>query len=173
LVVDVFSRYLWVEMLKTKDEALAYLKKIMTREENEQGSKLKALRTDREGNYIPIFSQYFAHLRIFGCFAHVKDVGPRVTRLSDRSKKMMLLEAGTEGYQLLDPLTGRLHVSRDVIFEEDQDWCWNNSNSEPEEIKCRLSLSRNRFSRCESVPSNTCYTTSSTPTRDSVGNSTI
>jgi hypothetical protein len=87
LVVDVFSRYLWVEMLKPNDEALAYLKKIMTREENEQGSKLKALRTDREGNSIPICSQYFAHLRTFGCVAHVKDVGPRVTNCLTGQRK--------------------------------------------------------------------------------------
>jgi hypothetical protein len=36
-------------MLKTKDEALAYLKKIKTRAEVENGSKVKALRTGRGG----------------------------------------------------------------------------------------------------------------------------
>jgi hypothetical protein len=40
---------MWVEMLKTKDEALAYLKKIKTRAEVENGSKVKALRTDQGG----------------------------------------------------------------------------------------------------------------------------
>jgi hypothetical protein len=45
-------------MLKTKDEALAYLKKIKTRAEVENGSKVKALRTGRGGNSIPVYSQY-------------------------------------------------------------------------------------------------------------------
>jgi hypothetical protein len=50
---------------------------------------------------------------------------------------MVLLgyETGTKEYRLLDPLTGRLHVSSDVSFEQDQEWCWNSSNSEPEEIE--------------------------------------
>jgi hypothetical protein len=42
---------MWVEMLKTKYEALVYLKKIKTRAEVEKGSKVKALRTDRGGEF--------------------------------------------------------------------------------------------------------------------------
>jgi hypothetical protein len=62
------------------------------------------------------------HLRTFGCIAHVKNIGPVINKLSDKSKKMVFLgcEAGTKGYRLLDPSTNRLHVSRDVVFEEDQ-----------------------------------------------------
>jgi histone deacetylase 1/2 len=61
----------------------------------------------------------------------VKNIGPRINKLSDRSKKMVFLgyEAGTKGYWLLDPSTNRLHVSRDVVFKEDQSWHWSNSSS--------------------------------------------
>jgi hypothetical protein len=38
-------------------------------------------------------------------------------------------ESGTKGYRLLDPATNKLVVSRDVIFEENQPWNWNNSMS--------------------------------------------
>jgi len=61
-----------------------------------------------------------SHLRTFGCVAHVKHNGPGLSKLSDRSSKMVFIgyESGTKGYRLYDPSTGRLVVSRDVIFEE-------------------------------------------------------
>lgn len=34
-------------------------------------------------------------------------------------------EEGTKGYRLLDPVTRTLHISRDVIFEENLGWDWN------------------------------------------------
>ena len=66
------------------------------------------------------------HLRTFGCVAHVKTVGPGVSKLSDRSTKMVFVgyETGTKGYHVYDPMTKRLHVSRDVIFEENIGWDW-------------------------------------------------
>ena len=66
------------------------------------------------------------HLRTFGCVAHVKTVGPGVSKLSDRSTKMVFVgyETGTKGYRVYDPMTKRLHVSRDVIFEENIGWNW-------------------------------------------------
>ena len=51
LVVDDHSRYMWVEMLKFKSEALSYFKKIKIRAETELDSKLKAIRTDRKGEF--------------------------------------------------------------------------------------------------------------------------
>ena len=33
-------------------------------------------------------------------------------------------ETGTKGYRVYDPVTKKLHISRDVIFEEGQAWNW-------------------------------------------------
>jgi hypothetical protein len=54
-----------------------------------------------------------------------------VGKLSDRSSKMVLLgyEPGTKGYRLVDPTTEKLHISRDVVFEEHEAWDWNNHNT--------------------------------------------
>jgi hypothetical protein len=52
LVVDEYSRYMWVEMLRTKDQALECFKKIQLRAEVESDGKLKALRTDRGGEFV-------------------------------------------------------------------------------------------------------------------------
>jgi len=54
LVVDDHSRYMWVEILQSKDQALECFKKIKSRAEVESGGKLKALRTDRGVNLLPI-----------------------------------------------------------------------------------------------------------------------
>jgi hypothetical protein len=45
-IVDDFSRYMWLELLATKDEALGYLKKFKAATELESGHRLMAVRTD-------------------------------------------------------------------------------------------------------------------------------
>lgn len=59
LIVDDHSRYMWVEMLRTKDEAFRFFRKIKALAENERDVKLKAFRTDRGGEFNSIeFSDY-------------------------------------------------------------------------------------------------------------------
>ena len=51
LLVDDFSRVMWVYMLKTKDEALDSFKKFKALVENGREEKVKVLRTDRGGEF--------------------------------------------------------------------------------------------------------------------------
>lgn len=51
LLVDDFSRAMWVYMLKTKDEALGCFKKFKAVVEKEAESGIKTLRTDRGGEF--------------------------------------------------------------------------------------------------------------------------
>jgi len=51
LIVDDYSRYMWIELLRSKNEALAYLKKVKTSAETELEGKLKTVRTDRGGEF--------------------------------------------------------------------------------------------------------------------------
>jgi hypothetical protein len=213
LVVDDHSRYMWVELLKAKDEALQYFKKIKQQAELECGKKMKAMRTDRGGEFnsnlftaftnntgikhytttayspqkngvverrnqtivemarcllkskdvpprfwgeavvtvvfilnraptksLQNMTPYEAwhgkkprvdHMKTFGCVAHVKKVGPGITKLSDRSTKMVFLgyKSGTKGYRVFDPVNNQLHVSRDVVFEEQEKWNWDTPRS--------------------------------------------
>lgn len=66
------------------------------------------------------------HLRVFGCVAHMKIPSVHTTKLNDRSKMVVHLgrEVGTKAYRLYDPITGSIHVSRDVVFEEKRAWTW-------------------------------------------------
>jgi hypothetical protein len=67
-----------------------------------------------------------SHLRTFGCGAHVKNTGPGVSKLSDRSTPMIFIgyETGTKGYRFYDPVAKKLCVSRDAIFQESKAWDW-------------------------------------------------
>ena len=60
-----------------------------------------------------------SHLRIFGSIVFVKTTG-RLSKLEYRSKCMMFMgyEAGSKAYRCLDPVTFKIHISRDVIFDE-------------------------------------------------------
>ncbi|WZZ07843.1 hypothetical protein YC2023_093764 [Brassica napus] len=75
---------------------------------------------------------YVGHLRVFGCVCYAKSEAPHLKKLDDRSRELVHLgtEPGTKAYQLYDPNTRRMVVSRDVIFTEDKTWIWNVKRSE-------------------------------------------
>uniref|UniRef100_A0ACD6A031 Uncharacterized protein n=1 Tax=Avena sativa TaxID=4498 RepID=A0ACD6A031_AVESA len=208
LIVDDHTRYMWLELLRSKDEALSFFKKVKATAEVERECKLIAFRSDRGGEFnsrdfiefceancinhqttAPYTPQqngvverrnrtvvemarcllkamkvpgafwgeavktavyllnrapsrslegvtpYEAwhgkkpnvqHLKIFGCVAHVKKLGPGVDKLADRSVLGIFVgyEVGSKAYRVYDPITKRLHVTRDVIFEERCPWDW-------------------------------------------------
>ena len=51
LIVDDYSRYMWLVLLRSKDEALEAFRKVKIAAEVESEEKLKALRTDRGGEF--------------------------------------------------------------------------------------------------------------------------
>jgi transposase InsO family protein len=51
LIVDDKSRYMWVDLLATKDEALHSLQKFQSAAETERSVKLKSVRSDRGGEF--------------------------------------------------------------------------------------------------------------------------
>ncbi|GJR23767.1 zinc finger, CCHC-type containing protein [Tanacetum coccineum] len=84
-------------------------------------------------------------LRVFGCIAYAKVPSQHLTKLDDRSIRMVYLgnEHGSKAYRLFDPTTQRICVSRDVKFKEDEKWDWSkylgeNTNDEPEWTDFRI-----------------------------------
>jgi hypothetical protein len=60
LLVDDLNRYIWVAVIPSKDRAAAAIKDIKVRAEGESGLKLKALRTDRGGEFTTTeFADYY------------------------------------------------------------------------------------------------------------------
>ena len=67
------------------------------------------------------------HLRVFGCVAYAKILYARRRKLDDKSEKCIFVGYGERrmGYKLYNPITKKVIMSRDVIFEEDKSWEWN------------------------------------------------
>nr|GEV68746.1 ribonuclease H-like domain, reverse transcriptase, RNA-dependent DNA polymerase [Tanacetum cinerariifolium] len=65
-------------------------------------------------------------LRVFGCIAYAKVPSQRLTKLDDRSSRMVYLgiKQGLKAYRLFDPTTQKICVSRDVKFKENETWDW-------------------------------------------------
>ncbi|PNX60317.1 retrotransposon-related protein, partial [Trifolium pratense] len=73
------------------------------------------------------------HLRVSGylCYRHIPD--QRRKKLDDKSEAMILVGYHTAGaYKLYNPITKKITASRDVTFEEDKCWDWNNNVSKGE-----------------------------------------
>nr|GEW06499.1 zinc finger, CCHC-type [Tanacetum cinerariifolium] len=71
-------------------------------------------------------------LRVFGCIAYAKVPSQRLTKLDDRSIRMVYLgnEQGSKAYRLFDPTTQKICVSRDVKFKENETLDWKEYMSE-------------------------------------------
>ena len=67
---------------------------------------------------------HLAHLRVFGCVAYVKNTTPHLKKLDDRSSPMVYfgVEEGCKAHRLYDPGSGKLQISRDVLFQENLEW---------------------------------------------------
>ena len=67
-----------------------------------------------------------AHLRIFGCLCYVHISSELKQKLDAKSVKGIFVGYATceKGYRVYDPLTKKLILSRDVVFDENAAWEW-------------------------------------------------
>ena len=74
---------------------------------------------------------YVDYLQVFGSVVHVKTT-KKVSKLEDRSSVVILVgyELGTKAYRCLDPLSFKVTISRDVIFEESHSWDFTQQSSQ-------------------------------------------
>ncbi|KAM2928689.1 hypothetical protein COP2_035913 [Malus domestica] len=72
------------------------------------------------------------HFRVFGCISHVHVPDSKRVKLDDKSIKCILLGVNEESkaYRLFNPVSNKIIISRDVVFEEDQQWIWDESHEE-------------------------------------------
>lgn len=70
------------------------------------------------------------HVKVFGCLAYVKAQNVCLGKLDDRGVAMVYIgkEPGAKAHRLYNPNMGRVHVSRDVVFDEGKGWDWTCSN---------------------------------------------
>ncbi|KAA0050234.1 putative copia-type polyprotein [Cucumis melo var. makuwa] len=77
---------------------------------------------------------YIGHLRVFGCMAYAHIPDQKRSKLDDKSEKYVFVgyDASSKGYKLYNLVTKKTIVSRDVVFDEEASWNW---NDEPEDYK--------------------------------------
>jgi hypothetical protein len=66
----------------------------------------------------------------------VKNTRPHLQKLEDRSKPMIFVgyEPGSMAYRVYDPTTTRVHITRDVVFNEEAKWRWEDDKIDSEFI---------------------------------------
>ncbi|GKU96667.1 hypothetical protein SLEP1_g9878 [Rubroshorea leprosula] len=71
------------------------------------------------------------HFKIFGCLAYVHVPSQKRTKFEENSVKCIFLGYSdeTKGYRFYNPITKKLLISRDVIFDENNSWNWNEKKS--------------------------------------------
>ena len=78
------------------------------------------------------------YFRIFGCiaYAHIPDQKRR--KLDDKSKKCVFLGVSEESkaWRLYDPVTKMIVISKDVVFDEDKSWDWNQTGVKEKILDC-------------------------------------
>jgi hypothetical protein len=74
-------------------------------------------------------------LHTFGCVAHVKSTGPKIKKLDDRSKPMIFVgyEPSMKAYRVYDPASRRVHLSRDIVFDEEAHWSWSDNGQKEDD----------------------------------------
>lgn len=60
------------------------------------------------------------HFKVFGCIGHVHIPEAKRKKLDDKSLRCVFLGTSDEskGYRMYDPVSNKIIVNRDVIFEE-------------------------------------------------------
>jgi hypothetical protein len=62
-----------------------------------------------------------SYFHTFACVAHVKQGSKHLGKLEDRNTMMVFIgyELGSKAWRFYNPVTRRVHVLRDTVFEED------------------------------------------------------
>jgi hypothetical protein len=72
------------------------------------------------------------YLMTFGCIMYVQNTMPHLKKLEDRGRKMIFVgyESSSKAYRAYDPITKHVHVTRDVVFDEQAQWDWGSGGND-------------------------------------------
>ena len=72
------------------------------------------------------------HFRIFGCICYARIPDQTRTKLDDKGEKCIFLGVSdcSKAYKLYNPITKKIVINRDIIFDEENFWTWSESGSQ-------------------------------------------
>ncbi|KAA0058989.1 integrase [Cucumis melo var. makuwa] len=111
-----------------------------------------------------------SHLRVFGSIAYSYIPNQLRGKLNDKSEKCIMVgySENSKAYRLYNPVSRKIIISRDVIFNEDESWNWNDDVDEAkspfhvniDENKVAQELEQAEIQAVESASSSTSSSTS-------------
>lgn len=71
------------------------------------------------------------HFRIFGCIAYAHFPDEKRRKLDKKGEKCIFLGVSdmSKAYKLYNPSTMKIVISRDVVFDEEGTWSWNQNGA--------------------------------------------
>ena len=72
------------------------------------------------------------HFKIFGCICYARIPDQTRTKLDEKGEKCIFLGVSDcyKAYKLYNPITKKIVINRDVIFDEENFWTWSESGSQ-------------------------------------------
>lgn len=69
------------------------------------------------------------HFKIFGCIAYTHIPDEKRKKVDDKGEKCIFLSVSeqSKAYRLYNPNTKKIIISRDVVFDEEKLWSWNDN----------------------------------------------
>jgi hypothetical protein len=97
------------------------------------------------------------YFRVFGCVSHVHVLDRKRTKLDSKSTSCVLLGVSEESkaYRLYDPISHKIIVSRDVVFEEDKSWDWDKRHEENIKVNFELEDDQDKSATAASAENDT------------------
>jgi hypothetical protein len=73
---------------------------------------------------------------VFGCIAYAHVPDEKRKKLDDKGVKCIFLGISehSKAYKLLNPITKKIVISRDVVFKEDNTWNWSEQSANQQQI---------------------------------------
>lgn len=94
------------------------------------------------------------HLRVFGCVAYALIPYERRVKLDEKSVRCVMFGVSKEikAYRLYDPTVKRIIISKDVRFDEETRWNWEDEVDEDKFVECREEEEENQDENLEEAP---------------------
>ncbi|KAL0316877.1 UNVERIFIED_CONTAM: Retrovirus-related Pol polyprotein from transposon TNT 1-94 [Sesamum radiatum] len=132
LFIDDYSRMTWVYFMREKSEVFKVFKKFKNLVEKQSGRSIKVLRSDRGKEYNNSEFDKFCEEEVSAMYIFQQRKGTNWRE--DREGIFLGYSTQSKGYRIYNLKTKKLIISRDVEFDEDAMWNWDEEKVERQSV---------------------------------------
>ncbi|KAL0319039.1 UNVERIFIED_CONTAM: Retrovirus-related Pol polyprotein from transposon TNT 1-94 [Sesamum angustifolium] len=137
LFIDDYSRMTWVYFMREKSEVFKVFKKFKNLVEKQSGRSIKVLRSDRGKEYNNSEFDKFCEeegIEHQTTVSHQGGSKHDSNRSVERQETFLGYSTQSKGYRIYNLKTKKLIISRDVEFDEDAMWNWDEEKVERQSV---------------------------------------